>query len=216
LGFGVDSFLVGCILIEMKVFLLGVYLSIFVFLTSCRDNEIKVYQIAKDVESDSLVDSGAEVSASFLSSSEISEIKLTQTSLGIGVEEMESWSVPNHWEILQASTMVRNKFKAGECVVSLSVFPGIVGGDLANVNRWRVQCGLDAITESVMESLVSNEFYGERQYKYLMVQGSDKSLDSAWLFDGDKTYFIKLAGSSTEVENERDAFKAFLSSIVWK
>ncbi|TMB35869.1 MAG: hypothetical protein E6J61_01015, partial [Deltaproteobacteria bacterium] len=42
---------------------------------------------------------------------------------------------------------------AGHVEVSLTVLPGMAGGDLANVNRWRGQLGLSAIDDAAIASL---------------------------------------------------------------
>ena len=63
------------------------------------------------------------------------------------------WSAPAAWKPKAVSSMRRGSFEVGEGTgpladLAITVFPGDVGGDLANVNRWRGQLDLPPIAEA--------------------------------------------------------------------
>jgi len=193
------------------------------FLVSCQDDEIQVYQIAKDPASDGLVDRSAQapVNAPFANMGAPAQSSSDQPAATTVKAEGEpanivSWTLPQGWTELPATRMLNAKFQAGDAVVTISAFPGTVGGDLANVNRWRGQVGLAAISQAELDSLMTKESFGGKNFKYLTLAGGEQALDVAWLFDGAKTHFIKSSGTADAVAHERATFKQFLSQLVWK
>jgi hypothetical protein len=137
-----------------------------------------------------------------------------------------TYAVPEGWTQMPPSQMILLSFDAGtppnliaEC--SISAFPGDVGGRLANINRWRRQVGLGPTTEDVAASMV----------KELMVSGMD-----AWqvdftgpdgngvngnalrvivtvVFKDGQSWFFKLSGNDSAVQEEVDSYATFLESV---
>jgi len=205
----------------MRVFLSGIFLGFFAFLVSCRDSEVKVYKIAKDPGSDAEVDRGEEVYAPYAGGSAPYANKANPALVDVVEEKIEvqtlvSWNLPEGWAELPVSRMVKAKFQAGDATVSISDFPGTVGGDLANVNRWLGQIGLPTVGGDELSDLIQLKQMGGKPYKYVQLEGSSSGMDAAWIFDGERSYFIKLTGSAASVKEQRANFEAFIVSFVWE
>ena len=70
------------------------------------------------------------------------------------------WEIPANWTAEPPTQMLLAKFsvsdKGAKADITISSFPGDVGGLLANVNRWRGQVNLPAIDESQLANAVKN------------------------------------------------------------
>ncbi|UPT73757.1 MAG: hypothetical protein M0D55_18210 [Elusimicrobiota bacterium] len=98
----------------------------------------------------------------------------------------------------------------------MTAFPGDVGGELANVNRWRGQIGLPPLEEAGLikarQALVSKagpvalyDFSSEGERKTRLIAGT--------IFAGDSTWFFKLMGDEEPAAAARPAFVALLRSL---
>src|SRR3954471_14517480 len=63
------------------------------------------------------------------------------------------WDAPAGWQAQPPSAMRKGSFLINDndgrkADMSITVFPGTVGGDLANVNRWRNQIQLPPVSEA--------------------------------------------------------------------
>ena len=63
-----------------------------------------------------------------------------------------TWSAPAHWKPKSGSAMRKGSYtitgEGGEADLAISAFPGDVGGELANLNRWRGQVQLPPVSEA--------------------------------------------------------------------
>lgn len=108
--------------------------------------------------------------------------------------------------------------------VSVSAFPGSVGGDLANVNRWRAQLNLQPIDASTLASLGTPlEGNGLTFQVYDLVSagpalegGHHARILAAILKREDKTWFFKVTGEAEHVAEQRGNFESFLRSFQFK
>src|SRR5690606_17351687 len=76
------------------------------------------------------------------------------------------WTVPAEWRPGVESSMRRGSFtvpaEGGLALdISVQVFPGDVGGLLANVNRWRRQLSLPGVSQSELPSLIEQKAVGD-------------------------------------------------------
>jgi len=128
------------------------------------------------------------------------------------------WQTPEDWKPAPASSMRYASFAVagqnGETGdISVSVFPGETGGDLANVNRWRGQVGLDPITEADLKSVVTNVSGTKTELKVVDLTGPKSRLLAGWARNNGNTWFFKLTGSESLVGAEKDKFMKFLQSV---
>lgn len=134
-----------------------------------------------------------------------------------------AWKGPNHWQDKGASGMRKGTFAitgeggaTGE--LAITAFPGDVGGDVANVNRWRGQVGLPAQTpDEVMKSIQRIEANGVKMGVVDMTgkdqAGKPTRLLGAMVPHGGATWFFKLTGPEALLAKEKDAFLAFLKTV---
>ena len=101
--------------------------------------------------------------------------------------------------------------------LSITAFPGDVGGLAANVNRWRGQVGLPLLRAEDLDSAVSRvESNGLKiTIVELFPQGDPaaKSILGAIVPFGGSTWFFKLTGPGTSVKSSRPAFIGFLHTV---
>lgn len=127
-----------------------------------------------------------------------------------------SWTLPEGWQEAPASSVRVASFlvpgKDGT-IAQLSVmpFPGMVGGELANINRWRREVGLNEITE---DAIVSQPVQvGTNSAKLYEIVGEKDATSVAWLVRDENSWFFKLRGDKSAVLDAKPAFIAFLKSI---
>jgi hypothetical protein len=137
-----------------------------------------------------------------------------------------AYETPEGWTQMPPSSMKLLSFNAGaapqlvaECAVS--AFPGDVGGRLANINRWRRQVGLGPTTEEVAEAMVGSltisgmdawqvDFTGPAGTG--MNGGALRTVVSV-VFHNGQSWFFKLTGNDSVVEDELAAYAEFLKSV---
>ncbi len=172
------------------------------FLTSCSDPGVQVYQVYKEDNSKT------PTSVSSIESAPSESVNTTSDL---------SWTDPEGWEVLPASSMVLRSYSkespAGPLKLSISAFPGNVGGDLPNVNRWRRQLGLNPVTPDTLDSVLKQEFISGHNWKKVYLSHSGKAQLTAYTMSAGKTWFFKITGPEPAVETIHDWFHSFLSSI---
>jgi hypothetical protein len=131
-----------------------------------------------------------------------------------------TWKAPSHWVAKTGSSMRKGSYTisgaGGEADLSIIAFPGSVGGDLANLNRWREQVGLPPVSQAEFEASAQRlERDGLRMTVVdLAGKGADaKRILGAMIPYNDATWFVKLMGPDALVAKEKTAFMAFLDTI---
>lgn len=138
-------------------------------------------------------------------------------------EGLPQWTVPGSWKKEPPTQMLLAKFSAaqdgGSADITVSSFPGDVGGLVANVNRWRRQVGLDALDPGAVEAAVQEISVQSEKGKILDVDGTDSRtgkpvrLIGVILPHGDGTWFFKMTGDAKTVAGQKDAFTKFVQSV---
>lgn len=136
------------------------------------------------------------------------------------------WKAPADWKEQPAGNVRIASFsittpEGGKADMSVTQFPGDVGGALANVNRWRGQLGLPAVTEEDLPKLVKTTTAPAGEFSVTefgndnkLIEGSKHdAMIGAWLKQPERTWFFKLSGDAEIVSAQRDAFMAFLQSV---
>jgi hypothetical protein len=108
---------------------------------------------------------------------------------------------------------------AGQADVSISKFPGDVGGLPANVNRWRKQLGLPELGENeAAKSAEMVEVNGKKNAYMVDLKGMNARtgkqarMVALGVPRGGDTWFYKLIGDDAVVAKEKDAFLKFVVS----
>ncbi|MEY2479556.1 MAG: hypothetical protein QOI04_483 [Verrucomicrobiota bacterium] len=179
-------------------------LALFVF-SSCNDSKIEVYRVEKEREPQTSQPSS--VSGESNGSGEV------------------TWQAPADWEEQPATGPRKGTFKihgpdGSEAELSITSFPGDVGGLLANVNRWRGQIQLPPIAETDLAQAVTPVSASGRTISLVdlvsagPVKDGKKSrvLGGALALDNE-TWFFKLSGPDELVTAKKDEFRKFLQTI---
>ncbi len=132
------------------------------------------------------------------------------------------WTAPAHWTVKPASAMRKGSYAItgdGGATADLSVtaFPGNVGGDLANVNRWRGQIQLPPLAASELGTATTHVDSNDLHLTVADFTGGTAAAPQRVLGAivpvGDATWFFKLSGPADLVGREKAAFAAFLKTI---
>jgi hypothetical protein len=136
-----------------------------------------------------------------------------------------TWKRPEGWEEVPPGQMRVASFNVkgpeGK-VADVSVVPlgGMAGGDLANVNRWRVQqLGLDAVSGEELKKLAEPIQIGGRPAELYDLAGKNPAsgeptriLGAIQHRDG-TAWFFKMTGDDALVAAQKPAFLEFLKSV---
>lgn len=130
-----------------------------------------------------------------------------------------TFDVPSEWQPGRLTAMRKAAFEArdGDATAEITVIAA--SGDLlANVNRWRVQIGLEQITadELAQTAREIDAAGGKGSYVELVGPGTGegpKSTFAAVAERGGQQWFFKLTGDAAVVERERERFLAFVKSV---
>jgi hypothetical protein len=134
------------------------------------------------------------------------------------------YTLPANWQEKPLTPMRLASFKAmasngKEIDISVVSLPGIAGGDLANVNRWRGQVRLEPIDEVAFAK--SAEHIEANGHDFLVVDlanhqptnGEKQRIVAAILNENDRSWFIKMTGEDTAVASQKRAFTDFLGGL---
>lgn len=129
------------------------------------------------------------------------------------------WKLPSGWKELAPGTFQKARFlaaegSAGKAEATISVLAGTGGGDLANVNRWRGQVGLQPITDADLAkaaTAVEAEGKPARLVDMTSANGQQRIIAVIAPRDGE-TVFYRLSGNPDLVGAQRETFLAFVKS----
>jgi hypothetical protein len=129
-----------------------------------------------------------------------------------------AWQLPDGWSPTNGSsaryaTIAVTGPDGSKGELAVTHFPGDVGGDLANVNRWRAQIGLQPIEQAALTSEVSQVTAGPKNIKVIDATGPQNRCAAGWVAHGGETWFFKFTGPDALVGAEKAKFTAFLESI---
>jgi hypothetical protein len=192
--------------------------------SGCRREEIRVYTTSKDHPQPSVEE--------FLSNTNDPSAFHGRMGGGMGAAQAEAsesrkpeWTIPTGWQEQPPSAMVLARFSVsdpalGDAEVTVTVFPGDVGGLLANVNRWRRQIGLEAIEPADLPKVTSTiEVNGDPATLVDLVNpqgggsapGPNRLLVVLVSREG-RTWFYKMAGPDELVTTAKPELIKFVQS----
>ena len=188
-------------------------------LMACRDQKIASYRVPKEKEAavPPANSAAAPATAPPPSGDAMANTAVT-TASGVGL----TWSAPAHWKAKPASAMRKGSYAVpgearAEADLSITAFPGDVGGDLANLNRWRGQIQLPPLSASDVGTASTHADYNDLHFTVVdfanpqsptpqRILGAIVPLENA-------TWFFKLMGPDALVAREKPAFEAFLQTV---
>ena len=136
------------------------------------------------------------------------------------------YALPPGWQEKPLTTMRVASFNAGApnekpADVSVVALPGISGGNLANVNRWRDQVKLGPIDEATLQEQATHVSANGHDYLVFDIAGDQPTGDppakqrilAAILNENGNSWFIKMTGDDAIVAGQKAAFADFLRSL---
>ena len=122
-------------------------------------------------------------------------------------------SIPPHWIASPPNPMRKGSWSiakpnSSKADITVTVFPGDVGGDAANVNRWRGQLGLEKVSEEKIKSAQTSLSVGNLSGRVYNITSTDgnKSTVAVILPKNNASWFFKLSGDTPIVTAEKEAF----------
>jgi hypothetical protein len=195
----------------VRPLLLGL-LTLTLSTAACRKNEVTSYRIPKEKDPEVVPSASA-------SGPDAGNMAATAVPTTSGPSL--TWTAPANWKVGAEAPMRKATYlipgdggTAGE--LSIAAFPNDVGGELANINRWRGQMQLPPIAESALADTVARSEHDGLKFGFVEFEGngSPKSrLLGAWVPFGGGTWFFKLTGPDALIAKEKPAFLAFLNSV---
>lgn len=131
------------------------------------------------------------------------------------------WIAPAGWQEkpgvgMRKATFAISGANGASAELAVTAFPGDVGGDLANLNRWRGQLALPPVTEAEFAGAVTRlKVNGLNVTLADLTGGGDnpQRLLGAMVPHAGATWFFKLTGPAALVAAEKPAFLSFVQTL---
>lgn len=186
--------------------------------TGCQKEGITTYRIPK--EPPPAPKSAASAAAVASASPPPAPGDMANTAVATASGAPLAWTAPAAWTAKPAGAMRKGSYAVkgedGEADFAITAFPGDVGGDLANLNRWRGQLSLPALNQSEFAAATQHVDHNGLHMTVVDIVGTgDKPqrILGAMIPHSGATWFFKLTGPAALVAREKPAFTAFLATI---
>jgi hypothetical protein len=196
-------------------------LATLVLLPGCRDAKVTSYQVPKETpEPLPPILTGAATPAT--STPPAAGTDMASTAVPTAGGDALTWTAPAHWKQKSASAMRKGSYAVpgtdgAEADMAITAFPGDVGGNLANINRWRGQLQLGPIGEADLGSVMDHVDIGDLHVDVVDFANDEASppqrMIGAIVPHGGATWFFKLMGPDSVVAKEKPVFLDFLKTI---
>jgi hypothetical protein len=186
-------------------------------LAACGEEKVAVYRVPKEKDPEMPAAAPADA-GSGADTSPGAAMAGAQVPTAAGADLV--WQAPAGWEAKAAGPMRKATYgvpgAGGACELSVTAFPGDVGGELANINRWRGQVGLAPLGAGDVEGSVSRVEANGLKFSIVELvpagEGSNGILGAIVPFSG-TTWFFKLTGPAPALRASKPGFLAFLHSV---
>jgi len=184
-------------------------------LAACGEEKVSVYRVPREKDPElpaaASADAGADASPG-------AAMAGAQVPTAAGTDLV--WKAPSDWEAKPPGAMRKATYavpgSGGACELSVTAFPGDVGGELANVNRWRGQVGLAPLGAADLEGSVTRVEANGLQFTIAELiptgDGANGILGAIVPFGG-TTWFFKLTGPVPALKASKPGFRGFLHSV---
>ncbi|HUR57492.1 MAG TPA: hypothetical protein VM029_07270 [Opitutaceae bacterium] len=206
------------------------FLALSLCAAGCRKHEVTAYRVPKEKEpphhagdghdhgADKAPVAGAPTAAPARAGGGSMASTPVPTAAGAGL----TWTAPAHWTAQAANPMRKATYavpggSVGNAELTITAFPGDVGGEVANVNRWRGQIKLAPQSAAEVDAAITRlEQNGLKMGLVEMANpaGSPPTrVFGAFVPHGGSTWFFKLTGPDAVVAKEKAAFLDFLKTV---
>ncbi len=179
-------------------------------LGACRNDTIVTYRIPKEASTDA--------SAAHATPTPPNPDQATSSvPVSSGTHDL-TWTAPASWQSKPGGSVRKGSYVIGPASgptadLSITAFPGDVGGDLANVNRWRSQIGLGPISAAEFPGTLTHLDSGGLHIDYVDLAHNGTRMLAAIAPHEGATWFVKLTGPDALVAAEKFAFIDFLKTL---
>jgi hypothetical protein len=190
--------------------------------TGCRKANVESYRVPKEKDAEMPIATAAP-SANAGGTTEApppSAAPMANTPVPTAEGAELTWTAPREWTQKPPAPMRKATFAipsgSGDAELSITAFPGDVGGELANVNRWRGQVQLAPITEADLAKEVTRVEHNGLKFGLADVVATGpnpRRILGASVPFGGATWFFKMAGSDAAISAAKPAFLAFLETV---
>ena len=134
------------------------------------------------------------------------------------------WIAPKTWQEIPPGKMLLASFNAFDSKnksidISISMFPGNVGGTEGNVNRWRKQINLSPQNSEQISKYIQPvvlPLLGDAEIVFLKNNENNKSIKTIIIPNQNgQTIFIKMIGNLDSILELQSDFDLFYQSIYW-
>jgi hypothetical protein len=199
-----------------------------VLLTACRDEKVTSYRVPKEPDptlpAGETGDAGQSQAAPAGSPAAPPAPGASMANVPVPTASGPSlaWTAPSDWKAKPLGSMRKGSYSVGGegsagADLSITAFPGDVGGELANINRWRGQVGLGPLAAGQAEGAVVRVEANGLSITVVDCSGTDAAnrqrILGAIVPAGGSTWFFKLMGADAVVGKEKTAFMEFLKTV---
>ncbi len=199
-----------------------------VALAGCKKPEVKSYRIPKETTAEAAPAAAASTNAapaapaapagSALPAAGAAGNSMANTAVATAAGAELTWKAPPQWTPKTGSAMRKGSYAikggAGDAELAITAFPGDVGGELANINRWRGQVQLPPIAAGELGAAAQRFDRNSLHFTVVDLAGGGQRMLGAIVPFGGATWFFKLGpGPDATVANEKVAFLAFLETV---
>lgn len=176
-------------------------------MTGCKKEEAETYRIPKE---------DREVAVPSAPAQNMQPLPGMQEAVDM-IDDEFTYQVPEGWTENPPSGMRKADFSItddnGNTQITVLVFPGDVGGLLANINRWRGQVGLDPVAQAELDNVAEPMVISAHQGHFVKLEGASDSILGGILGFHGFTWFFKMQGPTTTVMAQEETMKTFLNSF---
>jgi hypothetical protein len=195
------------------------------FSAACRDEKIVTYRVAKDAPVEKPAAPPSSVSAEpprDTTHAGVNQGMPNATMASAPTGPVLTWTAPTHWQPTTGSSVRKGSYTisgpgGATADMAITVFPGDVGGEAANINRWRGQVGLPAVDDAGIGAAATRIEVGGLKMAVVDAlspgTGPATRLVGAIVPVGNSTWFFKLLGPDAVVAKEKPAFLEMLQSV---
>lgn len=217
-----------CMVSSMIRFSVCLVVTAAVMLTGCGKKEVTVYDVPRDERQPQASEQRSQGPVTPMMQMQQASAEQPMPAMSpmlgqslpqdsLGTADTPAWQVPPQWRQGPPSQIRRGSFLAGppdrQADIAVTVFPGDVGGLLANVNRWRQQVGLGPVSEAGLRDLVTELTIDDVAVQLVEFSGQQAGTISAIIPKDGQTWFFRMTAPPSTLAMERENFLAFINSI---
>lgn len=196
-------------------------------LVACSKTEVTSYRVPKEKESaptppaDHVHAGVAQAGAAGAGAAPAGSSAMANTPVATAAGGALTWKGPGHWQEKPAGGMRKGTFTipgegGASAELAITAFPGDVGGEVANVNRWRGQIQLPPQSPEEVGRSVQRLEHNGLKIAVVEMAGSGANATrvlGAMVPHEGATWFFKLTGPDALVAKEKNAFLEFVKTI---